>query len=517
MPNAADHLLDTRAVAAAPDRIALLFHDERVSYADLLARVNRFANGLVALGLRRDDRVVLMVKDSPALVVALLGTMKAGGVAVPINLRASSTDLAWMLDDSAARLLVLDAEFVPTWQSASGVVRQVPAVSVFVNGASTAGIAPLDTIEGGRADTFTAPPTRDADMAFWLYTSGTTGTPKAAIHRHGDVTIAERVSRDLLDAGPGDRFFATSKLFFAYSLGNNLFPALRLGATSILLDGWPDSASVAAVIDRHRPTIVASVPTMYRNMLRDGIATPERFAGVRHCLSAGERLPVVLFNRWQAATARAIIDGIGTTETIYFFLSNRPSSLRAGSSGHAAPGADVEIRDAQGTVITEAGQPGVLWVRMKSVAAGYWQQPDRTAAAFTDGWFRTGDIFVRDADGFHFHEGRADDMLKISGQWVSPAEIEEQVLKLPEVADAAVVGASNVDGLVRLALFVVPHDRAMENDAVALRIHDALTATLSVYKCPREVRLIDEIPRTATGKAQRYKLRATIESELPGP
>ncbi len=507
--NAADDVLSPSRVAAHPERDAILFHEQRVSYAALLALVNQYANGLRAMSVEREQRVMLMLKDSPAMAALLLAVMKIGAVAVPVNLRASSTDLALMLNDSRARVLCIDAELLSVYRAARGDVGH--AHHVLVAAADAPGLQRVEAIAAGQPTDAVSERVSPDEMAFWLYTSGTTGTPKAAVHLHHDVEIAHRFPGEALGVGPGDRVFSTSKLFFAYALGNNLFPALKLGATSILFDGWPDSGSIATIIERHRPSVLLAVPTMYRNLLRDGVATRERFAAMRHCVSAGERLPVVLFDRWREATGHKIIDGIGTTETVYFFLTNRPGEVRAGASGKPAPGAEVELRDHNGAVIDTPDIPGVLWVKMPSVADRYWNQQERSNAAFFGPWFRTGDVYVRDADGYYFHEGRADDMLKISGQWVSPAEIEEHVLKLPQVADAAVVGATNEDGLTRLALFIVPHDSASDRGSLATSIQSALTASLSVYKCPREIRLIDDIPRTATGKVQRFKLRASID------
>ncbi|MFN0301159.1 MAG: benzoate-CoA ligase family protein [Burkholderiales bacterium] len=510
--NAADELLSPTRVAAHPERVALLFGDERITYPELLTRVNRFANGLRALGIDREQRVMLMLKDSPQMVSALLGCIKAGGVAVPINVRASTADLVVMLNDSRAKMLLIDAEFLPAYRAVSSMIDS--SIRVHVAGHESQGLPTLENISHGQPGDFNAAAMSQDDMAFWLYTSGTTGTPKAAVHLHHDVLLADRFPGEWLGVGAGDRIFATSKLFFAYSLGNNLFPALRLGATSVLLDSWPESASIGTILERHKPTIFAGVPTMYRNLLRDGIATRERFSCVRHCLSAGERLPVVLFDRWKNATGLPIIDGIGSTESIYFFLANRPDDPRPGSSGRPAPGAEVELRVEHGIAAPGSDASGVLWVKMDSIADRYWNQQARSNDAFVGSWFRTGDVYRRDALGFYFHEGRADDMLKISGQWVSPTEIEEHVLTLTQVADAAVVGAANADGLVRLALFIVPNNRADDPAALVTTIQDALSSTLSIYKCPREVHLIDEVPRTATGKVQRFKLRARLDSGM---
>jgi len=506
--NAADAVLSPERVSARPDAVAILYGEERVSYGELLASVNRCGNGLAASGVERENRVLLMLKDSPEMIAAYLGAIKVGAVSVALNLRSAPADLLFFINDSRAKVLLIDEEFVPIFESIADQVA-LP-LKVFVRGANASRYPNLGEISHGQSDKLAAAAMSPDDMALWMYTSGTTGTPKGAVHLHRNVLACLDVAQDVIGATREDRIFSTSKLFFAWANSNSIFASFTIGATTILHDEWPDSAMIAKIVDRHKPTLFFSVPTLYRNMLRDGIATRERFAGVRYCLSAGERLPAKLFERWKDATGREIIDGLGTTETIFLFLCNRPGAVRPGSSGKPAPHSTVELRDEEGKVIREPGRPGVLWVKTDSVADRYWNQRDRSKAGFVGPWFRTGDVYVMDEDGWYFQEGRSDDMLKISGQWVSPAEIEDEVMALPQVADCAIVGALNADGLTRLALFVIPNDPRVEKSALSAGIQEELKRKLSIYKCPREIHLIEEIPRTATGKVQRYRLREQI-------
>jgi benzoate-CoA ligase len=327
------------------------------------------------------------------------------------------------------------------------------------------------------------------------------------VHGQRTVFTAPEVMGKVLGVGPGDRVFASSKLFFAFSLGHVLFATLHLGATAVLYAGWPDVEAVAEVIAQHRPTIVLSVPTFYRNMLRERVAEQPAFKEVRYFLSAGEKLPRALFDRWHAATGRPILEGIGATETCFLFLANRPDRMNPGTCGVPTPGTEVKLIGEDGARVTEPLQPGVLWVKMAAVASGYWNLDERTRAAFQDGWYCTGDMFTFDAEGWYEYQGRADDMLKISGQWVSPAEIEEFVLKHPMVSEAAVVGVPNEDGLVRLALFLVAPKVGPDRITFERELQEQLVASLSIYKCPRRMFYVDQMPLTATGKLQRHALR----------
>jgi benzoate-CoA ligase len=512
--NGADALLATaldRGLAAQP---AILAGDREVSYFQLAAAACRCGGAFRACGVGVQDRVLLLVDDSPEFFFAYLGAMKIGAVPVALNLRSSAAELGFMIEDSGCKVIVVGPEFAPLLDQAASERTAMPmVVSSEDRSDGRPTLAALMKDQPAELDSVLRDP---QDMALWMYTSGTTGTPKAAVHLLRSLPAADRYLGAVYGVQPGDRLFCTSKLFFAFSLGHILLAGLRLGATAVLNGGWPSAQAVAAVIERHRPDVVFSVPTLYRGLLEDELAGSEAFRSVRHYISAGERLPESLFHQWLAATGHPILEGIGATEALMMFLGNRPDDYSPGATGTPLPGIDVRLAGEAGDAITDTGTPGVLWVRSDCRAAGYWNQEERTAAAFQGGWYRTGDVFVRDQDGRFHHQGRADDMLKISGQWVGPAEIEEVVLKNPKVSAAAVVGVEDAGGFTRLALCLVPADPALDREGLERELSEALTAGLSVYKCPRRFVYLEDFPQTATGKTQRFKLRAIATEKLSG-
>ena len=520
--NAAEELLGPPLERGLAERPAILFGDQSVSYADLDQRANRFGHVCLASGVEPQDRVLLLIDDRPEFFYAYLGAMKTGAVPVALNLRASAEELLFAVNDSRCRLLVLDARFLPLYGDIADRVAEPPPIVVADR--KVEGRAIMAELMHEQAKTLAPAAMAPDDMALWMYTSGTTGKPKAAVHTQRAIPAAERFLGEVLGVGPGDRLLCSSKLFFAYSLGHCLLGSLRLGAATVLCEGWPSEESVAAAVERHRPTLVLSVPTLYRNLLRGGRAESPAFRSVRHYVAAGERLPEALFRRWLDATGRPIIEGVGATETLFLFVANRPDDLRPGASGIPTLGTEVRLLDERGRPVTEPGARGILWVRADCLADRYWNQEEKTRAAFRDGWYCTGDVFTRDADGWFRHRGRSDDMLKISGQWVSPAEIEERVMRNPQVAEAVVVGVPDADGLVRLALFLVVADESVADESVADRSADhealerdlieTLTAELAVYKCPRQFFYVDEMPRTATGKVQRFALRGMAADRM---
>ncbi|MFQ5955675.1 MAG: AMP-binding protein, partial [Kiloniellales bacterium] len=420
--NAAEVLLGPALARGLGDRPALIFEGRSVTYAELDARASRCGHALRDAGVKVQDRVMLLVHDRPEWFYAYLGAMKLGAVPVAINLRASAEELRYVIEDSACRVFVVDAAFLPLYETVATRLTSPPAVVVADRVA--AGHRSLDWIMKGRPDALEPEDLAPEDMAIWMYTSGTTGKPKGTVHLQRAMPEAPRFLGEVLGVGPGDRLFCTSKLFFAFSLGHCVLASLQLGAATVLLEPWPTTDAVADVVERDRPTVVFTVPTLYRNLLRDGQAQRKAFRQVRQYISAGERLPEALFERWHEATGRRILEGVGATETLMMFLANRPDDCRPGASGLAAPGTEVRLTDEAGDPVVEAGRTGVMWVRSDCIAAGYWNQDEMTAAAFRDGWYCTGDMFSRDADGWYQHQGRLDDMLKVSGQWVSPTEIE---------------------------------------------------------------------------------------------
>jgi benzoate-CoA ligase family protein len=362
---------------------------------------------------------------------------------------------------------------------------------------------------GAAAPSVLVPEPVDGDaMAFWLYTSGTTGGPKAAIHRHRDLLACRHYGIDVLGATATDRVLATSKLFFAYALGNALLIPLFVGARTFLDPRWAEPDAVARTVMTFRPTLLFSIPTFYARLLRAELPR-DTFRSVRACVSAGERLPTEVYEAWRARFGVEILDGLGATETIFMVLANRPGASRAGSAGMVVPGTEARLLDADGRPVPD-GTPGVLHVCTPSASPGYWNQADHTRRAFADGWFRTGDLLTRDADGFYHHRGRADDVFKVAGQWVAPADVERVLLAHPAVAEAAVVGAAETGGLVKPFAFVVA-----KTGERAERLTDELAALVAAelppHQRPRRIALVDELPRTATGKVQRFVLRDRVE------
>lgn len=507
--NASDEIIGPALSAGRGSDIAILFGDQKITFAELDAEVSRFGNALRPF-LGKGERALLLLKDSPDFVAAFLGIMRIGAVPVPVSTRLTAEDLAFVLMDSGAKGLIVDDDFLQQYRRAIEINGHPPAL-VAVRGGEIEGARKLEELLAG-ATTDRPPVTTVAgEPAYWLYSSGTTGRPKGAIHVHGNIATGDEFL-EIFGFGPGQRIFSSSKLFFAYALGHVLIGGLHSGSTIILFDGWPDGEAIVRMVERYHPTIMASVPAFYRSLLRDNLADRPCFKNINRYISAGEALPESLYVRWREATGVPIVEGIGATETIWLMVGGRPTAHMPGATGRPYPYCEAKLLDLDDQPVTAPDEPGTLWVRMNSLCHGYWQQPQKTAAAFRDGWYRTGDVFVIDRQGWWHHQGRADDLLKISGQWVSPTEIEECTATVPGVAEAIVVGAKDEDGLVRLTLFLVAPE---ENpDELYQRVQNKLLGTLSKYKCPRRIVFMDAIPRTATGKARRFQLRNWISANL---
>ena len=504
MANATPAFLDDHVASGGGERPAVVTAERTITYAELLGLVSRTGHVLRDAGLEGGDRVALLLPDGVAWAAVFFGALRIGAVAVPLNTRLGGADWAAMLADSGARVLVADATLLRALAPKLADLPHLERVIVAGDGPG----AGLDALQARASDTVPAEPVDDEAMAFWLYTSGTTGGPKAAIHRHLDLLACRHYGLDVLGATEHDRTLATSKLFFAYALGNALLIPLFVGASTLLDPRWAEPEDVARTIGVFRPTLFFSVPTFYARILRSGLA-PETFRSVRACVSVGERLPTEVYEAWRARFGAEILDGLGATETIFMVLSNRPGASRAGSTGTVVPGTQARLLDADGRPVPD-GTPGVLHVRTPSASPGYWNHPDHTRRAFVNGWFRTGDLLTRDADGFYRHQGRADDVFKVAGQWVIPADVEGVLLAHPAVAEAAVVGAADAGGLVKAFAFVVA-----KNGARGERLADELAALsaerLPPHQRPRRIALVDALPRTATGKLQRFVLKELVE------
>lgn len=508
--NAADEIIGRPLKQGLGGQAAILCGDRSVSYSELDAAVNRSGNALLAHGVGRGDRVLFLMDDSPELVAAYLGTMRIGAVAVALNVRLASRDLLFVIQHSGCRVMFVDAHFLDLYQSAAATLDNPPLV-IIVGGAAQPPHLALADILAGQSDQLESARMDPEEVGFWLYSSGTTGKPKAVMHPHRSVLVADRLERECLGVGPGDRVFTTSKIFFGFALGHSLMGGLQCGATIILSPAWPEPKLIISTVERHRPTVLFSTPVMYRNLLREGAPTRPAFRAIRHFVAAGEKLPESLYDDWLELCGKPILDGVGASETVFLFLLNPPDDSAGGSSGKPVSWARVRLVDDEGRDITEPGQAGQIAIRTSCQFIGYWKQPDLTARTLRDGWYFPGDMFQFDAEGRWCHMGRSDDMLKISGQWVSPAEIEACALSVPGVQDAAVVGFPNEDGLTRIALFAVPRDAEADQAALTEALLQTFKSTLSIYKCPRTIRFVAELPHTATGKTQRYRLREMLK------
>jgi 4-hydroxybenzoate-CoA ligase len=502
MANAVTVFLDDTIGSGAGDRPAVVTPTETVTYRELLARVARAGNTLRGLGVEPEQRVALLLPDGVEWVTVFLGALRIGAVAVPLNTRLSAAECAAMLRDSRARVLVADVAMLTQLRP---VLVDLPHLRAVV--ATGEGATSFHALLAAAAAECPPEPVSGDDMAFWLYTSGTTGGPKAAVHVHRNLLACRHYAIDVLGASEHDRTFATSRLFFAYALGNALLIPLYLGARTYLDPAWPEPAGVLRVLRAFEPTLFFSVPTFYGRLLRADLPD-DAFRSVRACVSAGERLPSELYFAWRERFGVEMLDGLGATETIFMVLANRPGRSRAGSAGQPVPGSEARLLDGAGRV-TPDGEPGVLHVRTPSCSTGYWNRLDLSRRVFAGEWFRTGDVLTRDAEGFYYHDGRDDERFKVAGQWVTPGEVEAVLRSHPDVVEAGVVGAVGDGGLLKAVAFVVPRDRHAETLPEALAAHAA--ARLPTHQRPRQIRVVDELPRTVTGKLQRYVLRQWAE------
>jgi benzoate-CoA ligase family protein len=502
--NATGAFLDDHVAQGRGDRAALVTPDATYTYADVLALAARGGNAFRRLGVEPEQRVAILLHDGSAFAAAFFGVLRIGAVAVPLNTRLRPDDYVPILRDCRAKVLVAEAalveELCPRFAS-------LPHLRAVLSVGST-GCAELFDAHLKRAAATLAPePVSGDDMAFWLYTSGSTGAPKAAVHLHRDLLNGRPYGSEVLGMTAEDRVFSTSRLFFAYPLGNAFLLPLFLGASAVLHPAWPDPATVAAVMERFRPTILFSVPTFYARLLR-AEPPPGTFRSLRLAVSAGERLPGGLHQAYRERFGVEILDAMGATETVFMLLANRPGQSRPGSSGWPVPGVEVRLLDAEGREVA-AGEEGVLHVKMPSTSPCYWNRLDTSRRTFVGEWFCTGDVYTRDADGFYYHRGRADDFFKVAGLWVAPSEVEAVLLGHPEVVDAGVVGAEEAGGLVKPFAFVVPRE-GTSADRLVTELTALAEAKLPPHQRPRRIAVVGELPRTATGKLQRFVLREQV-------
>lgn len=507
--NAASYFVDRHMAEGRGERVAIECEDRRVTYRQLFEQVNQVGNSLRNLGVRPEERVFLFLLDTPEFAASFFGAIKIGAVPVPVNTLLKPADYEFLLNDSRARVaIVSDSLFTHLQAIPQGRLSYVETFIV-VGGEERPGTQSFDSWIRNACVRLDPAHTNKDDAAFWLYSSGSTGRPKACVHlQHDMIVCAERYAKAILGATEQDRFFSVAKLFFAYGLGNALYFPLAAGATSILLPGPPKPQSIFDVVERARPTLFFSVPSHYAKLLghlRDAVRNPD-FSSVRHAISAGECLPAVIFHRFKERFGVEILDAIGSTEALHMFISNRPGAVKPGSSGTIIPGFEARIVDENNQPVVP-GEMGDLIVKTDAACAGYWGQHEKTKDTITGHWLRTGDRYHQDADGYFWYAGRSDDMLKVSGTWVSPVEIENVLLEHPEVQEAAVVGRKDTDGLVKTVACIVLPDGKPGSLELSSELQRFVLERLPVFKRPHRIEFVPELPKTATGKLQRYRLR----------
>ena len=517
--NAAAHFVDRNVESGRGRHVAIECGDQRITYDEVQRRVNRCGSALRGLGVRPEDRVLLLLLDGPEFVYSFFGAIKIGAVPVPLNTLWKPGDYEYVIRDSRASVLIVSAALLPA-------IEQIPHAGrrslhhVIVAGADD-GAQTYPRYElfasQGSPELEAEPTSRDAP-AFWLYSSGSTGAPKGCVHlQHDMVVCAELFGKGVLGVRDSDRCFSVAKLFFAYGLGNGLYFPFSVGATTILWPGPPTPPHVYGVIERHQPTLFYSVPTSYGMLLAHGKPEEKRdfdLSSVRLAVSAGEALPPALYERFKQRFGVDIIDGIGSTESLHMFISNRPEAIRPGSSGVLVTGYEARLLDEERETVLP-GDVGNLWIRGDSVCTGYWNQHEKTKNTIEGHWIRTGDKYTQDVDGFYWYAGRSDDMLKVGGLWVSPIEVENALVGHDAVLECGVVGRDDHDGLVKPMAFVVLREGRAGSPELGEALQQFVRDQLAEYKRPRWVEFVAELPRTATGKIQRFRLRElTHRSEM---
>ena len=503
--NLTEYFVDRHSREGRAHKAAIQYGDRTATYGEVAARVNRFGNGLLGLGLQEEQRVLLVLPDCPEFVVAYFGIMKVGAVAVPTTPATRASDYDYFLTESRARILVIDSTLFH--EVAPVLTSQHRLRHVIVTGDPKPGCLHWDEWLASNSPELDAARTTEDDVAFWLWTSGSTGRPKAVVHRHRDwMVCCKNYALEVLGICPEDVTFSSSKLFHAYGLGNGLMFPFYAGATTVLFPGKPKAKAILETVQRVRPTLFFSVPTLYALMLQEAECESYCLDSVRLAVSAAEPLPAEIFRRWQRQFGVEILDGIGSTEALHIYLSARRGKVKPGSTGSAVPGYKLRIVGTDDRDVPE-GTIGDLLVAGESIALCYWNRRELTAERMRGRWFFTGDKYWMDQDGYYWYAGRSDDMFRVSGQWISPVEIESALIEHENVLEAAAVAYQEPNGLFTPKAFVVLREGIRATPELAQELQEFIRGRITPYKYPRRIEFIGELPKSAAGKLLRFKLR----------
>jgi benzoate-CoA ligase family protein len=513
--NVATAFLDRNVAEGRGAKIAIYHEGAAYTYAQVAELANHVGNGLLDLGVDLEQRVALLLLDSPQFAAAFFGAIKIGAVAVPLNTNLRPADYVYMLNDSRARVLFAHTSL---WKQVRQILPELKYLRhVVVVGLEQAGEQETTTLHDFEKWALIAPSKLEAaetnkdDSAYWLYSSGSTGFPKGCVHLQHDTTYClEYYAKPILGINETDITLSAAKLFFAYGLGNNLTFPFGVGASTVHYPGRPLAEDMFKAIEQYRPSIFYGIPTLYASML----ALPDAgkrfdFSSVRVCVSAGEALPADILRRWEETFHVEILDGIGSTEILHIFISNRPGEIRPGSSGKLVPGYEALITDESGHAVKQ-GEIGNLLIRGDSTTAYYWNKHEKTKDTINGHWIHTGDKYYQDGDSYFWYCGRSDDMLKVGGQWVSPVEVEGALIAHPAVLESAVVGQADADDLIKPKAYVVLKSGQEASEELANELKAFVKERLAPFKYPRWIEFVPELPKTATGKIQRFKLRGEV-------
>ncbi len=504
--NVAVELVDKNLQEGRGQKVAIYYQDQAITYAEVARNVNRMGNVFKQLGLEIENRVMLLLYDCPEFAYCFFGAIKMGAVPIPTNTILKPKDYVYLLNDSRAKIIVVSEGLLPAIEEIRSELRYLKHVVVV--GEAGPGQLSFAELISDASDELEAADTSKDDAAFWLYSSGSTGFPKGAVHLQHDMLVAaDLYGQNVLKITEDDITFSIAKLFFAYGLGNALYFPFRVGATTVLWPEQPKPPGIFQTVKKHKPTLFFGVPTAYAGMLQLVDSIPDvDMSSIRYCVSAGEALPRIVYETWLKKFNLHILDGIGSTEIAHIFIANRPGDIKPGASGKPVPGYEAKIVDPEGDE-TEVDEIGSLMVRGDSICAYYWNKHEKNKETFFGGWINTGDKYYKDADGYFWYVGRNDDMLKPGGIWVSPIEVEYTLMEHPAVFECAVIGAVDSDNLEKPKAYLVLNPGFTPSEELAEEIKKFVKNKIAPYKFPRWIEFLEELPKTASGKILRYRLR----------